>query len=167
VAQVTITVKDEKNKRGNTSFFVRYPDLIDAANEDPVGYAQAVLAVVDNMIGGQIVSAGLTTAIPLVAGMNLKPAPAPSSDVEERGVFTFQTTNPEVMPVMSVPTFREDLVLAGTNRINREAAEVAAFIEIMTRPEELPADWAIGMVDERGEFDVTGVRSALEKFRSS
>lgn len=41
-----------------------------------------------------------------------------------------------------------------------------AFFEMVTRPEDLPANWAIGPTDNRGS-DIVSIRDSRESFKRS
>lgn len=50
-----------------------------------------------------------------------------ASDVERKGVFTFQASNPYIQTRMEVPSIRNELVVDGTNNLNTTDAAVIAF----------------------------------------
>lgn len=133
-------------------------DMVDAA-DDPVQFAQQIAVYLDAMTGGAIRSISLSIKVPLPA---VQAIPAPLSDVQELGVFKFRTSN-GFLKTISVPTFDESLIIAGTKLIDQLDPIIADFVEMMIEPINLPAGWTLNPVDERGE-NLIALESALEDF---
>lgn len=161
--RVNITIKDDKGQRSIHSFHLPYTDLetITEARQNPVAYVEAYALALGDIITGQIERIGLTLTLDIPSG--LRPTPDPASDVEEGAKVVFQTVE-GTYSTMRVPTFREMFV--NPDGSLAAATEVVAWQELITQPEELPANWSLGPCDNRGA-DIVAVRRAGESFTSS
>lgn len=57
-------------------------------------------------------------------------APAVNSDRQEKGAFTYTDDDTFAM-LVSIPTFNEGLIIAGTDNINLAAPSVSTFVTLM------------------------------------
>lgn len=125
--QATLTIKDEA---GNTAFFRILFELLDEDVPADITFDNVVSALdeivpyIDGMINGEITNMTLGRSLPLPAG--IKTFPLSASDVEERGTFTFKSLYGRV--TYRIPTFKDSLIVAGTNLIDITDALVAPFV---------------------------------------
>lgn len=161
--QATVSVIDAKGQTGKIPFHMDTPDLIDIVDtsDDPVDFVQTFCTMVDALIGGAITGAKLTIEIALPGG--IKTSPLAASDVEE-GVIYLMRSNVGGAVKMRVPTFDETFINQDGSLTND--TEVADFEILLTHPEDLPADWGVGLSDNRGA-SVNRLVGAHEQFKSS
>lgn len=161
--KLTISIRDEKGATGTTEVELDYPDLPTEGRDSPLEYSTSLISLVDALVTGVIVGATLNERVPLPD--NLKTVPQGKADVEEKGVFKWEIGGvPELVTFISLPTFREDLILDGTDRVDLEDAEVIAFIEMIVDPIDLTENWTVKPVDKRG-VEITALQSAYERFK--
>jgi hypothetical protein len=152
-AQIGISIKDSKGLIGTT--LVNIPTATTAANG--ITFAQNLAALVDAVIGGQIVGLSLCYGVSLPGG--IKATPNANQDVEEGARFSFNTAANHKTS-LRLPTFLETLILSGTKQVDLEDLDVDAFVDAMTA--------GLGGIlpcDSRDE-DVATVASAREQFLS-
>lgn len=159
----TATVRDAKGETAKIPFHLETPDItaiVDAA-DDPVEFAQELARLMDAVISGQIIGLKLTILVALPGG--IKTAPLDNSDVEEGVTFMLRTTTGA--PVrLRIATFDEAFITSEGELTSD--TEVTDLVELMTIPEELPADWGIGLSDNRGT-PVNRLFNAEENFKRS
>lgn len=161
VWQATLTVRDDKRQTSEMLVYILTPDFLVDQVHDPVEFAQELAVYVDACITGAIVNITLTVSPALPDG--IKTVPDSESDVEEGLLATYRTAGNWVFK-HRIPTWREDLLNAdGTVFGTVETGELFAM---MTQPEDLPANWAIGACDRRGD-DITVLVEAHENFKRS
>lgn len=85
--------------------------------------ASAMVALVGALMDAAITNYTITRAVV----DDVAPQPPETSDVERKGVFRFQLADGRFTS-MSVPSFRNDKVIDGTNVINTSDVAVAAFV---------------------------------------
>lgn len=85
--------------------------------------ASAMVALVGALMDAAITNYTITRAVVDDAA----PLPPETSDVERKGVFRFELADGRFTS-MSVPSFRNDKVIDGTNVINTADVAVAAFV---------------------------------------
>lgn len=161
--KISYTIKDEKGATAIMSINLPDVDLITITDlaDSPLAFASEFAAVIDPLINGQIVAINANVHVALPAG--IKAAPELSSDVEEGATFTWVTAD-KFTSQMRVPTFRETLI--NGQIVDLTNAAVIEFLEMVTIPEELPADWSIAPTDARGN-DIVGLVRAKENFKRS
>lgn len=160
---LTVTIRDEKGATGFAEIELAYPNTITDNSESPFEFGTNLILLIDALITGVVVRANFSGNVTLPTG--LKTVPQGKADVEEKGVFKWELGNvPELHTFTRLPTFREDLILYGTDRIDLEDADVAAFIAMMVDPQDDPAAWVVEPVDGRG-VDITALISAYERFK--
>ena len=164
IGTATFSIRDGKGKTGSTQMYLDFPDIISEERESPFEFCSDMALLIDALIGGAIVNISFTGNVPLPVG--LKSTPDVNSDTEERGVFKWECGQPEFTVLQAIPTFLESLVIPGTNRVDLEDSDVNAFVDMMTNPIDLPADWLVQPVDNRGT-DITRLAGAYERFRRS
>lgn len=159
--QMGITVRDAKGATSVISAYLKTPDSIDDPNNDPAQYAADYALAIDNMINGQVVSISLAQVVALPVG--LKSSPLSDSDVEESAKLVWRTDNNTTVRQL-IPSITEDLFAA--HLLNTSLTPVSDFIELVTHPEDLPADWNVAPCSNRGE-DIETLDSGKKNFTSS
>lgn len=157
----TMSILDAKGETSKEKFHLDSPDLdaIADAGDDPVEFIQEMARFQDAVITGQITRLMLTIEVELPSG--IKTAPLALSDVQEGVLYLLRTANNSAVR-LRIPTFDESLILVDGTVDSSEAA-VIDLDELLTIPEELPADWGIGVTDNRGDA-VKQIEYASEKF---
>ena len=160
--EVTITVKDEANHAGLLRMWVEYhdedvPAFSSFANVE--SNVNNILPFIDNMISGVIENVSISRNIDLPGG--LKSTAGSTSDVEEKGVFVFRTSFGNTR--ISLPTFKDSLVVSGTDEIDTSDTDVAAFIFRVIDGSSTPWEFVRG-ADYRDEPIISFV-DAYEKFK--
>ena len=153
--QVFVTVQDKAGLK--STLIVHIP--IATIPQDALDFADLLINEIDPLILGGIVSAGVTLAAD-IAGHG---AIGSTSNVQERGEFTFQTANSFVHSV-GLPTLDETLVIASSRNIDLTQADVIDWVDAMLDGLAVPSTAVIVPVDSRGE-DLVSLTSALERFR--
>jgi len=162
--QLSITMRDDKDKRASVQLYLPFSDLttITDAAQSPVEFAQQFATYLNAVTTGVIESISLSLRVDLPAG--LRTVPDASSDVEEGALFIYRTAN-GFTTRQRIPTFDESLIQPGTREVDRTALVVADLIEMMTIPSDLPGNWGIAPSDSRGD-DITAVTETREQFRT-
>ena len=160
---IRYTIEDNKGQESVVSVNVKAPAVIQSSADDPFEYAKALGNTIHEMTRGRIVSATLTRRIPTPPTWQY--TPLPGSDVEEKGVFKFLAGTGNYYTTVTVPTFDEELV-GGWGEIDTDAAQVEAFVNLMTRPYQTAQRWNVRPCDARGEV-ITRLYSAAEEFSRS
>lgn len=109
--------------KGKTGVVIIHSDhVLDA---DAGTFNDNVKIALEGLITGTIEEWGLYTS------RGVDPTnPAVNSDRQEKGAFTFKDDDTFAM-LVSVPTFDEGLIIAGTDNINLSAPAVSAFVSLM------------------------------------
>ncbi len=153
--QVFVTVQDKAGLK--STLIVHIP--IATIPQDALDFADLLINEIDPLILGGIVSAGVT----LAADISGHGAIGSTSNVQERGEFTFLTANSFVHSV-GLPTLDETLVVASSRSIDLTQADVIDWVDAMLDGLAVPSTAVIVPVDSRGE-DLLSLTSALERFR--
>ncbi len=162
--EITLTVKDEQDR---TSFINFYIENFDEAEGSLNLFASVETAVqdivpfIDGMITGLITRISIGRAVALPSG--LKTLPSLVSDVEEKGVFVFETLFGRT--TVTLPTFKDSLVLDGSDQIDTFDPDVVSFVFRMTDGDGTPLEY-VRPSDNRGNV-IFSLLSATEKFRSN
>lgn len=159
MAQLThqgfITIQDKAGLK--STMVVHIPIATGAV--DALDFIDDLIDLVDPMILGGVVGGGITLAAD-IAGHG---AIGPTSNVQEKGEFTWNTLNAFLHSV-GVPTFDEDLVVAASRVIDVADAAVSPFLTAMKDGIVVTSTNTIIPTDSRGE-DLVDLKSALERFR--
>lgn len=127
-----------------------------------VDFAGQMATLINSLTTGVITRVGVVLDVSLPGG--LRTTPDLDSDVEEGGRFQFGTSG-GFYTSMRIPTFDETLVSAGSDAIDTEDSDVAAFVNAMVAG--LTTSGAVTQPsDTRGE-DVVSLVSAKEQFLGS
>lgn len=139
----TYTIKDGKGKKGTVTLSSNHGTnaLALSAHNDMRGY-------IADMITGVIVEAKLSQTTFTSAA-----TPATSSDIEEKGQFSWVDADTYVM-LTSIPTFDESFVLVGTSNIDTSNPTIGTFVSAMTGD---------GFTNARA-IDIVSLSKAVEKF---
>jgi len=153
---ITYSMGDGKFKFSDIE--VKLPDSATFPQIDE--FAQTFAPTIQALAGGLIGSIHITA---IRSGYTGKPNADFDSDIEEKGVFMFETLGAEMR--MSIPTFKEAFIIDGTDLIDQSATEVATFLSIMISGLTLLDSTVLQPVNGRGD-DVISLKSAHEKFRN-
>lgn len=162
--QATLTVKDNKNKVSFINIYIEYNNSdIGGTNswENAENAILDLLPVIDNMINGQITRTAISREITLPGG--LKAMPGSTADVEEKGVFIFSTNASR--PEVTIPTFKDSLVITGSDKINQSDTDVALFIFMMIDGSGTALNF-VHPSDNR-DTEIVSFIDAYERFRKS
>lgn len=155
LTQVTLTVRDAKNKPGQHRFFIDLDDPTWNTNDqilvDVVAYLQEVASRVDAIIRGAIVEISLTMSIPLPGG--IRTSPELDSDVEEKAKLAYN--QPGLAPFENtIPSFDHTLFPTGSTVLDpNSVADVSYLVQLLVNSTEA-LDWAGeygGITNGRGE----------------
>ncbi len=153
--QVFITVKDDKGL--SSTMIVHLP--IATLPQDAIDFADELINDVDPLILGGIVAAGVSFAADIAGHGTI----GPTSDVQEKGEFTFRTVNN--FPFKhALSTLDEAFVLGASQTLDTGDPLVDALVQDMLVGIVVPSTATVIPVDGRGE-DLTSLESALERFR--
>ena len=125
--KVTYTIQDNKGKLSYASVWLKYnyPDIPATSSLDNlISASQYIASLIDPLISGQIVNISVTRQVELPIG--LSGAPSTVSDVEEKGVFVFGTSNSRTLIIL--PTILDTLIVSGTDNINQSDVNVTQLI---------------------------------------
>lgn len=157
-AGVVYTIEDETGKK--STFQIKFPQNVD------IGVLQTFVvstaAMVDDLITGRIVDAGISLGVALGGG--LKQAALAGSDVEEGGYFGFETAG-GAMTGFTLPTFDETFILATSDNIDVLDPTVDTFVQRI-RAGQTAGLTNVSPSDNRGD-DITELRTAREAFTST
>lgn len=150
-AFVTVTIEDGKGKQSTLS--INIPPATTTANAG--GFINSVLPLIDAVIQGRIIRAGLCYGITLPGGLNA--VASPDSDVEEGAKFSFISAAP-FKTAFRIPTFTESLILAGTKSVDIADTDVDALIDMI-----VTGNGSVAPVDSR-DVDISALNYARELF---
>lgn len=160
---LTVTIQDGKGKSAVVRMYSETLDDADfTAGARYESMADNILQDLEPTIDGQIVKAEWTIPV----GLDFTPQVAAANcDVEEGALFTFQTDN-GFPTEMRIPTFKESLLIAGTDLVDTANAAVLDFVNtILDGPDALPGvpEDRYDMTSNRGE-DIHALVTAQESF---
>lgn len=126
-------------------------------------FAASTATMINNLITGKIVQAGIGLAVDL-SSATIRATADPNSDVEEGARFSWRSAVGGTTQ-FRIPTFDEALFLAGTKQVDTADTAVDAFVQ------RILAGQTVGITnvspsDDRGS-DVTTLASARESFTKS
>lgn len=155
------TFRDDKGKSSSTK--IRIPTSFTVAQA--VEFAQdaaGLLAVASN---GVITDVSLSVDVSAF-GLGLKTVAGITADFFQKALFTMRSAVNGLFSKINVPTFNEDLVLAGTDQIDQADTDIAAFITALEDGIDDGLGTFIQPIDLRGNA-ITEVSAAREVFRKS
>lgn len=160
-ATIAYTIQDEKGE--SSTAFLNIPTSFTIAQA--IECAQDVGVLIDAVIGGQLTNIGLCYLVTLPGG--IKATPDAGSDVEEGARFQFRTAANHLTR-FRLPTFLEDLILAGTNTVDLADTDVDALVDAVVTGNAVAAGGGttVTFTDARDE-DITAIDAALESFQRS
>lgn len=132
-----LTVADEKGEKSNVNFPCNLPTLDDI---EPA--LNALADLVDPLITGGIVSAGVSLAVDLTTVQTIADA---LSDVQEGARFVFRSVGNFIKSVR-LPTFDESLIVGGTSVVDLDDLDVFAFVTAITDGIDLSSVGGTGLV---------------------
>lgn len=164
---LSVTIMDGK---GKTAVVRAYSKKLLDADFQHVTLPKTYEAMGDNIlqdlepvIDGQILDAEWRVPVAL----DFTPQTAdPDSDVEEGAMFTFQTDG-GFLTEMRIPTFKESLLVAGTDLVDTADSDVLDFVNtILDGPDGVAGvgEDRVDMTDNRGQ-DIHALVTAQEAFR--
>lgn len=157
---ILFTIQDAKGVISTTEMNV--PDTV--GPEQLLEFANAYAILLDPLIAGAITRIGIVQTVPVPG--SVKASAEANSDVEEGARFQFRTEN-GFYTSMRLPTFRESFIIAGSNKVNTAATEVASYVTAMVTGLATPvAGGTVTPSDKRGE-DIIALSNAVEQFVSS
>lgn len=156
-----VSIRDAKGKVSTMK--INFPDEVNIGMvKDFLNGSDSGLGIIDALIKGQVVSAGIGLEVDLPAG--LKAAPLPDSDVEEGARFSFRTSTGSITGYR-IPTFDEAKIVQGSRNVDTTDEDVSDWIDRMTEGRTVGLENA-SPSDDRGA-DVVALESARESFTSS
>ncbi|MBZ0275105.1 MAG: hypothetical protein K8I60_03105 [Anaerolineae bacterium] len=125
-------------------------------------FVTSTASMIDALIKGKIVDAGIGLAVDLPGG--LKASPLADSDVEEGARFSFRTAL-NTLTQFRMPTFDEAFISPGSRSVDTADGTVDTFVQ------RILAGRTVGVTnvspsDDHGE-DITALDGARESFSSS
>lgn len=162
-AFVTYTIEDAKGARSVSQFNFPVTQASNTGINALKDAAGAGAALVDALIKGKVVSAGVGIAIDLT-GVTIKATPTADSDVEEGARFIFNAASGS-SPSFRLASFDEDFILAGTQTVDLEDTDVDALVDFIVSGHTLSGVTVTPSDD--GGSDITSIASARESFQSS
>lgn len=153
--QAFVTIQDKAGLK--STLIVHIP--IATVAKDALDFTNLLIDKIDPLVLGGVVGGGVTLAADLAGHGTI----GPTSNVQEKGEFTFNTLNAFLHSV-GLPTFDETFVVAASRNIDTGAPLVAAFVTAMEDGIVVPSVATVIPTDSRGE-DLTTLKSALERFR--
>lgn len=150
-AAIVVTIEDGKGIKSD--MLINIPTATTVANATT--FINSLLALIDPLISGRIVRAGLCYAIALPGG--LTGTANALSDVEEGAKFSFISTAP-FKTGFRIPTFNETLLLSGTKQVDITDTDVDAFVDMI-----VAGNGTVAPVDGR-DADITALNYAREQF---
>lgn len=157
--EITYTFLDNRLKQSITS--VKLPHTTTLAHVTE--FATTVAEIVDRLSSSKLGAININTPT-ILGGFTVKPIAGFTSDNEEKGVFLFNTSYREPVS-MSIPGFKDSLVIDGSNEIDTSDTDVAALITLMIDGLTL-IDTTVVQPCDIGAEDITSLKSATEKFKS-
>lgn len=151
VHHLSILIEDARGGRSRTSYWIAENDpyLADAAGS-VIAYSQQILRQLDPCIGGKIVSAKLSSVIPIPPECKISPT---TGFVEQGAFIVWPTTNPKFAFRQFVPTWLE--VFTSPLWQVSPSDPASDFLETVANPLEAPEEWSnVACVTLRGE-DIT------------
>lgn len=151
-ASMYFIITDEKNDQS----VVEIPIETGGALTDIPLAVSAMTALIKPLITGGVLRAGFKMDVPIVSTLA-----SADSDLQEKALFQFRTEN-NFLKDISIPTFNEQLMVAGSKLVNRSATAVVNFVNAMEDgfTGGLFTD-SVEPVDSRGE-DLTALEEARE-----
>lgn len=165
VHQASITIQDGKGKKSTVGFYVRGawdPTDTGEAILEAFDFAREMCVAIAPLIHGRITGVSVTPGLSVPAGA-VNPVEV-DADVEEGVTLSLKTAD-QTYVTLRIPTINEDLLDANGN-LDMANADVTYLKEMLTAPEELAADWAVYVTDNRGAA-VKSLVSARESFTRS
>lgn len=162
-AFVTYTVEDAKGAHSVTQINFPVTQASNTAINALKDAAGAGAALIDALLKGKVISAGVGIAIDLT-GVTIKSTPTADSDVEEGARFIFNAAAGS-SPKFRLASFDEDFILSGTQTVDLEDADVDALVDFIVSGHTL-SGVTVTPSDERGS-DITSIASARESFEKS
>lgn len=155
---VAYDIMDAKGKKSTMK--INFPIATDIAILQT--FISSTATMIDAIIKGQIVEAGIGLAVALPGG--LKAAPLADADVEEGARFNWNAAS-GANTGFRMPSFDEAFIETGGTAVDVAATEVDDFVQ------RILAGQTVGIInvspsDNRGS-DVTALESAYEQFASS
>jgi len=119
---VTFSIEDGKSSQS----IVTFPLPAATAIADAIAFAKTVWPILDPLITGGNVVARVSQIVSGITSSN----PLGSADIQEKAKFVFQSLAPFTKSI-SLPTFLEAKMVAGSDVVDTSDTDVAAFITAM------------------------------------
>lgn len=161
--QVKYTIRDRKNKISTMTVYLQLFNVVNDVENDVNDVENAIVLIgqyIDAMINGAIVNVSYTRNVPITG---IKTTATSTADVEEKGVFVF--SNSIQNQRITIPTFKDSLVIDGSDRIDTTNTDVSTFIFGMTDGSATILETVVP-TDNR-DLALSGFVEAFESFRRS
>lgn len=159
--QIVYQFKDNKGKRSTTA--VNVPVGITLAGA--IEFGQDVAILINNLTTCQVVTATISQPVDL-SGLGLPASPGATSDIEEKGVFQYETAG-GFKTAVNIPGLSDLLVVDGSDAIDLTEQDVIDWNAMMISG-IVPTVYGVlvSPCDTR-EDDITSLDYARERFRAS
>lgn len=155
------TFRDDKGKTSSTK--IRIPTSVTIAQAlEFTQDAAALIAIASNAV---ITDASISVDISTFA-LGFKTVIGITADFFQKALFTLRTSVNGLFSKISVPTFNEDLVVAGTDQVDLTDPDVAAFVTALEDGIDDGLGGFIQPIDRRGN-GIAEVSAAREVFLKS
>ncbi len=159
--QVIFSFVDDKGKTATTSVNIETTHTLAGALE----FAQEVAVLINNVTTCKITAVNVSAPVD-ISGLGLATSPGATSDIEEKGVFQYETAGGWKTSV-SVPGWSDLLVLSGTDTIDIADSDVAAFNDMMIDGITPTTYATLVEPSDTREDDIDSLDWARERFRAS
>lgn len=159
--QIVFQFKDNKTKRSTTA--INVPTGITLAGA--IEFGQDVAVLIKDITDCQIVTATLSQPINL-SDLGLPTSPGATSDIEEKGVFQYETAG-GFKTAVNIPGLPDALVVDGSDAIDLTDQGVIDFNAMMISG-IVPTVYGILVTpSDTREDDIVSLDYARERFRAS
>lgn len=169
--EIRYTVQDGDGKQGNFT--------LNVASDTPLDEMQPIIDTIGQVLiqltGGAVIDAQYTVKANLSAStwfVDLANATNPLADVEEGAVFVWESYDGYRTSVR-IPTFREDLIVQGTDLVDQADTDVQAFVSFYLNGVDTVAEGGAltgptaAVMTTSHDFPASLLRSARESFVKS
>jgi hypothetical protein len=161
---ILYTIEDRDGKDSNTE--IKIPDS--ALLSNAAIFAAEMAQLIDPLIRGVIRRIGIAFLIDMAGVTGIKTAALAGADVEEGAKFGFRTAA-NFFTGLRLPTFDEAFIIDGTDQVDTEDPDVAAFVTAMVSGIDLSGAGGTGTISPttNREEDLVALTYAQESFTSS
>lgn len=156
---INFVIQDEKGAKSTVTVNIPSDTLLADAAE----FAGEVAEDIDAAITGQIT--GISMSYPVAVPGTCKASPVAGSDIEEGALFLW-TTAGGFATRFRLPTFDEDLIVAGSRLVDLTDGAIVALVGTMEDGQTMTSTNDVLPCDYR-EDDIVSLEAAYESFRAS